>query len=117
LKEITQQNQDEVRNLNPEQKAKVAKVVFQKKPKPGQKVFEFDVLANTIKEAEFSKPSVVSFEKARKGDLAVKKRIDIKKGCLYECALNATNAIKRFKKKYPNMKTPEIIKTSHNEKK
>lgn len=112
MKETISHDQDEVRNLNPEQIAKQPTFVFKIRPIKGHKVFEFNVLANTIQEAEFSKPAVVSFTKAQKGDLSARKRIDIKKGCLYMCALNAKNAIKQFRKKFPNMKNPEIIKTT-----
>lgn len=111
MKEIISHEQDEVRNLNPEQIAKESTMVFKMRPIKGHRIFEFNVLANTIKEAEFSKPSVANFVKAQKGEISGNKRIDIQPGCLYMPALNAKNAIKQFKKRFPNMKTPEIIKT------
>lgn len=112
MKEITTHNQDEVRLLNPEQIAKEATLVFKMKPKKGQKIFQFNVYENTIHEAQFTKPCVVSFEKAKLGQLSARRRIDIKEGCLYVCALNAKNAIRQLQKSFPDI-NPKIIKTAH----
>ena len=64
------------------------------KPHKGHKLFEYNIETNEIKESKFE-PEEADFLGRKKP-----KKVIAQKNCLYVSALNATNAIKKLRKRY-----------------
>ncbi len=84
-----------------EVKTQVAKVGTIR-PHKGHTLFQIDLESGEVTEAEFDRLDV-DFEELKKEEASrlkpgVKKRVVVKKGCVYISALNKTNAIKKFAK-------------------
>lgn len=67
------------------------------KPKPGQKVFEFDLSTDNGREAQY-KNSNADFMRAVQGDYSPTKDLVIVEGRIYIPALNLSNATDKYKK-------------------
>lgn len=61
------------------------------RPKPGQTCYEFNLSTRRINPAEFDEINT-----DLKG--GIRKKIIIKKNCLYACALNIKSSVKHFQK-------------------
>lgn len=67
------------------------------KPKPGQKVFEFNLSTGECREAQY-KNSNADFMRAAQGDYSPVKDLVVLEGCLYLPALNRAIAEAKFAK-------------------
>jgi uncharacterized protein YnzC (UPF0291/DUF896 family) len=72
------------------------------KPHKGHKLYEIDIVLNTINEATFEKTEVV-FNTKGSTPSSSNKKVVIKENCFYISALNKKNAIKKFGKKLENL--------------
>lgn len=71
------------------------KLVVTLRPKPGQKVWEFDLKTRIIQLATFEETNA-NFVNASKGDFSIRRKVLMRDGCIYTCAINAENADKKF---------------------
>lgn len=77
----------EVKEVRP---AKRETIIHRLRPQPGHGCFELNLLTREIRLAEFDDVAI-----RLEGD-GIKKKINIKPGCIYTTALNLKNAEKRF---------------------
>ncbi len=111
MKELQLAPADEIVQANPDQHQKKPQFIHRMRPKKGQKVFDYDIEADTISVAKFDTPATIHFSKAKEGDLSGKhSKITMKENHFYICALNYKNAVKQLQKTFPDI-NPEILKT------
>lgn len=85
--EISQQQQKE------QQKVLDGKII----PYPGQKIWEVNISTLEVKEAECTNPAM-KYELAAIGDFSRIADLVRRDGCVYIPAINAKNALRKFKK-------------------
>ena len=95
MKEIELKVKDEVKIVKEVKQEKQTVLVNSIQPHEGHKCFEYNIVSNVLKLAEFME-AVVSFEAAQRGEIAPKRKVMTKEDCVYLTALNEKNAIKRL---------------------
>lgn len=103
MKETQLHNPDEVVNVRQREVKRQKKHIGRLVPGDGHKLYELNLETMLMREVVAEKKDA-SYTLAHKGQNAAGKKIDIKENCIYTCALNDKNAIKKFNKQLPGGK-------------
>lgn len=94
--------QVEVVEIAKEEKEPRIKFAGTIRPQKNHILFEINLENETIERAEFEEIEFLSLEKGK--NITKKKKVIMKKGCLYISALNEKNAIKKLNRALPEEK-------------
>lgn len=97
MKEVKEQEQDQVVNVKQVEVEKKLKYVGSLKPKKGQKIWEFNHKTGEIKIAEMEEMPINPFKKGRSGlPEGPRKKLVINENCVYVPEINIQNAVKKL---------------------
>lgn len=103
MKETEQKIEDKIENVKQISIENQKVYIGSAKPMAGHKTFEVNYVLKTISYADFE-VSPVKFEEARftrpKDKIAARKKITVKKDCVYISALNKKNVLKILKRDF-----------------
>jgi hypothetical protein len=91
MKELNQHIKPEVAITKQAEQKKQVKLLGSLRPQPGQQFYQLDISTAQITLAEFDSTSTDLYGK-------VHKKLILKDGCMYVCAINKTVAEKKFKR-------------------
>lgn len=98
MKELQQHIKEEIAIVKPVEQKKQVKHIGALLPQPGQKVYELNIATAKITEAE-----IIVEHRLKRGDIKQHKKVNVKHGHLYCCAINKTVAEKKFRKQITNI--------------
>lgn len=97
MKEITEKDRAQIEVSVEEQEIKEMTIIGSDRIQKGLTLFEYNMKTNKIERAEFEKEDV-HFTPDKKTHLEHRRKIVVKKDCLYVQAMNKKNVIKKLLK-------------------